>query len=89
MRALLGKRVYDVLRAKKVGKKLPEDLLSLIQRHVVVMKHFEMNKRDRTAQRGVTLVESKIQRLAGYYRSRKMLPVGWAYDRTQAKLYLE
>lgn len=89
VRAIIGKRVTEVLRVKKISKKLPEDILALIRRHIAVMKQYETNKHDHVAQRGATLVGSKIQRLVAYYKSRNVLPKDWSYDRTQAKLYLE
>jgi len=86
---LLGKSINDVLKEKKLVHNLPEDLMALIQRHIAVIKHAELNKHDMVAKRGVTLVESKIKRLANYYKAKNILPKNWAFDRTQAKLYLE
>ncbi|MBS3170792.1 30S ribosomal protein S15 [Candidatus Woesearchaeota archaeon] len=89
VKALLNKSINDVLKDKKLTPKLPEDLLALIKRHIAVMNHANANKHDVVAKRGVTLVESKIKRLANYYKTKNILPNKWVYDRTQAKLYIE
>jgi len=89
VKALLGKSVVDVMKEKKLAKKLPEDLIALIKNHIAVMKHLEANKFDMVAHRGVQLTESKIHRLVLYYKTKKVLAADWSYDKTQAKLYLE
>ena len=88
-RVLLGKRITDVMKEKKVSKKLPEDLIALIKRHILVMKHVEGNKEDLVAWRGIQLTESRIHRLVKYYKKRKLLTPEWTYDKQNAKLYLE
>lgn len=89
VKALLGKSIVEVMKEKKVFGKLPEDLLSLIKRHIAVMKHAEMSKHDQVAARGVHLTESKIKRLVTYYKQKGVLAESWTYDRTHAKMYLE
>src|SRR3989344_2034392 len=49
----------------------------------------EQNKHDQPSIRGLTLTESKIRRLAKYYKSRSLLPESWRYSRTNAKLLIE
>ena len=89
VKALIGKTIVQVMKDKKVVKKLPEDLIALIKRHIAVMKHLEENKHDLVAHRGVVLTESRIKRLVTYYKSKGVLDKNWTYDRTNAKLYLE
>lgn len=89
VKAILGKSIVDILKEKKIAKKLPEDLIALIKRHIAVMKHFEDNKKDLTSKRGITLTESRIHRLVLYYKASKVLPQDWSYDKNKAKLYLE
>ncbi|MDP3729017.1 MAG: 30S ribosomal protein S15 [bacterium] len=89
VKALLGKSIMEVIKEKKLGKKIPEDLIFLIKKNIAEMKHMESNKHDMVAHRGIQLTESKIKRLAKYYKARKVLPENWAYNRIQAKLYLE
>lgn len=89
VKALLGKSIVEVMKEKKLVKKLPEDLIALIKRHIMVMKHFEESKHDLVAKRGILLTESRIKRLVTYYKSKGVLTRDWAYDRANAKLYLE
>jgi small subunit ribosomal protein S15 len=89
VKALVGKSIVQVMKEKKILKKLPEDLIALIKRHIAVMKHLEENKNDLVAQRGVVLTESRIKRLVTYYKLKGVLDKSWTYDRANAKLYLE
>ena len=89
VKALLGKSIVQVMKEKKLYKKLPEDIIFLIKKHIAEMKHMEENKHDMVAFRGVQLTESRIKRLSKYYKIKKILAEQWVYDRTQAKLYLE
>ena len=89
VKALLGKSIGQVIKEKKLVKKIPEELTFLIKKHIAEMKHLEENKHDMVALRGSQLTESKIKRLAAYYVAKNILPENWSYDKTQAKLYLE
>jgi small subunit ribosomal protein S15 len=51
--------------------------------------HLERNKRDYTSKRGLELTESKIRRLAKYYKGKKTLPANWKWDLSQAKLLIK
>ncbi len=68
---------------------IPEDLYSLIKRAVDLISHLEKNKRDYISKRGLELTESKIRRLAKYYKSRKMLASDWKWDPEKAKLMVK
>lgn len=87
--ALTGKRVNAVLDENKLSKKLPEDILSLIKKMVVIRQHREKNKQDQTAKRGELLTSSKIRRLVKYYKSVGKLSADWELDLTRLKIYLE
>ena len=73
---------------KNVLPPLPEDLQSLIKRLIMIKKHLEENKQDEVAKRGLGITESKIQRLAKYYKRTGRLPQDWKYDVSKAKLYV-
>jgi small subunit ribosomal protein S15 len=57
VKALVGKSIVQVMKEKKILKKLPEDLIALIKRHIAVMKHLEEKKNDFVSKRGVVLTE--------------------------------
>jgi small subunit ribosomal protein S15 len=61
----------------------------LIKRQIDILKHFESNKQDKTAKRGLQLTESKINRLIRYYKKSKRLPADWKYDKNKARLLVE
>lgn len=84
-----GKKITAILKEKDILPKLPEDITSLIKREIYIMKHLEQNKKDMPAKRGLQLTESKINRLAKYYKRAGKIPQDWKFNRTQAKLLVE
>jgi small subunit ribosomal protein S15 len=88
VKILCGKSITKVLADKNVLPPLPEDLQSLIKRLIMIKKHLEENKQDEVAKRGLGITESKIQRLAKYYKRTGRLPQDWKYDVSKAKLYV-
>ena len=81
-----GKSISDLLRAADAAPELPEDLTNLMQRAVRLGEHLERNTRDVHNQRALQLTESKILRLARYYRDSGRLDADWKYSLTNAKL---
>jgi small subunit ribosomal protein S15 len=88
IKAITGKKVMAIIKEKKLSQELPEDLLNMIKRHIAIMKHMETNNHDMTGKRGMQLTESKIKRLAKYYKIKKRLPESWSYDKKKAKLFV-
>ena len=84
-----GKKINEILKEKNVAKTLPEDLLSLISRGIVIRKHLEENRKDMTAKRGLQLTEAKIFRLIKYYKRTEVLSAEWKYQADKARLLLE
>jgi len=84
-----GKKVSGVMKEKNVYTKLPEDLLNLLKRSVNLHDHLAKNKKDYTSKRGLELTESKIRRLANYYKSKKVLPPKWKYNAQEARLLVK
>lgn len=89
VKSLTTKSVAQILKENNMLTKLPEDMLALIQKDIEIMKHLELHKKDMPAKRGMILTESKIRRLAKYYKSHGRIPEDWTYDRTKAKLLIE
>jgi len=89
VKAILGKKVCEVLKENKLAKAIPEDLTSLIKRDIELMKHLEANHKDMTAKRGIQLTESKIKRLIKYYKTKGIIEKNFIFDRNKAKLLLE
>ena len=89
VKAATKKSISDILKDKSLLKEVPEDLMALIRRAVLIRKHITDNKQDMTAKRGLTLTESKIKRLTKYYRRTGRLPLNWKYDPNKIKLVVE
>jgi len=84
---IMGKRVAAILKEKNIAPELPEDLLALIKKSVLVRKHLDGNHKDKTSLRGLQLTESKISRLVKYYKQSGKLPLDWKYDAESIKFY--
>ncbi len=83
------KSITKILEQNKIVYNLPEDLSFLVKKQISALKHFETNKHDMTAKRGLQLTSSKINRLIRYYKKAKKLPADWKYDQSKAKLLVE
>ncbi len=88
VRALGIKSITHTLGENKLLTKVPEDLTALIKKDIELMKHFEHNKKDMPAKRGMILTISKIKKLTKYYKSKNKLPAEWVYEREKAKLLI-
>jgi small subunit ribosomal protein S15 len=89
VKVVTKKSISDILKDKNLLKEVPEDLMALIRRAVMIRKHLTDNKQDMSAKRGLTLTESKIKRLTKYYRRTGRLPLNWKYDPNKIKLVVE
>ena len=70
--------------ASGLAPDIPEDLYHLIKKAVSVRKHLERNRKDRDSKFRLILIESRIHRLARYYRLAKKLPPNWRYESATA-----
>ena len=87
VKLLTGKRIQQLFAEKKMLGELPEDLVSLMKRSIYIRKHLEMNKHDMAGLRGLQLTESKIKRLAKYYKGTGRIVTTWKYDPSAVKIY--
>ena len=67
-----------------LGPEIPEDLYHLIKKAVSVRKHLERNRKDKDSKYRLILIESRIHRLARYYKTTKQLPSVWKYEASSA-----
>lgn len=88
VKTLTGNSITKTLAEKKVLPEIPEDLLALIKKGILIKDHLDENKHDYTAKRGLQLTESKIRRLVKYYKSSNRLPQNWKYDSNKARLFV-
>ncbi|MBI4173105.1 MAG: 30S ribosomal protein S15 [Candidatus Aenigmarchaeota archaeon] len=86
---LRGLKVSVILKKKGLAPEYPDDLMNLLRRAVYLYAHLGHNKNDFIAKRGLELTESRIRRMAKYYRASKVLPADWKYDIERAKLLVK
>ena len=82
-------RVKEIMQKLEVYPEFPEDILNLMKRAVALQAHLTKNKKDYTSKRGLELTESKIRRLAKFYKRKKALPDDWKWDLEKAKLWVK
>lgn len=84
VRAITGTKILRVLKAAGLAPELPEDLYHLIKKAVNIRRHLEKNRKDTDSKFRLILVESRVHRLARYYKSKKYLPPTWKYESATA-----
>ncbi len=82
-------KIAGVMKKHKVYTDLPEDMVNLIKRAAALDVHLSKNKRDYTSKRGLEITESKIRRLAKYYKGRDLMPADWKWKLDRAKLMVK
>ena len=89
-RDVYKKRIARIMKNHKAyNEVLPEDMYNLVRKAVNLRKHMDKNKKDYTSYRGLELTESKIRRLAKFYKREKALPEKWKWDPEKAKLWVK
>jgi small subunit ribosomal protein S15 len=88
-RVVTGQRLTAVLAAHGVTPEIPDDLQALLKRVVHLQRHLTTHPKDLANRRGLQLMESRIRRLARYYRQRRRLPEEWRYSAAGAALQVE
>lgn len=68
---MTGSKVLRILKGHGLGPEIPEDLYFLIKKAVSMRKHLERNRKDKDGKFRLILIESRIHRLARYYKVRQ------------------
>jgi len=89
VRAITGQRMVPLLAAQGVKPDLPDDLQALLKRVVHLQRHLSTHPKDLSNGSGLSLMESRIRRLALYYKRHKILPEDWRYTSATAVLQVE
>ncbi|XP_049872831.1 40S ribosomal protein S13 [Pectinophora gossypiella] len=84
VRFVTGKKILRIMKAMGLTPDLPEDLYYLIKKAVAMRKHLERNRKDKDSKFRLILVESRIHRLARYYKTKSVLPPNWKYESSTA-----
>eukprot|EP00833_Pecoramyces_ruminatium_P008358 jgi/Orpsp1_1/1182390/evm.model.c7180000081101.1 len=77
VKAVTGNKILRILKSNGLAPELPEDLYFLIKKAVAVRKHLERNRKDSEAKFRLILIESRIHRLARYYKTAGQLAPNW------------
>ena len=67
-----------------LAPQIPEDLWHLVKKAVAVRKHLETNRKDKDSKFRLILIESRIHRLARYYKTKQQIPPTFKYDSATA-----
>ncbi|KAK1488076.1 40S ribosomal protein S13 [Colletotrichum cuscutae] len=91
VRVVTGNRILRILKSNGLAPDIPEDLYMLIKKltnwviqAVAVRKHLERNRKDKDSKFRLILIESRIHRLARYYKTVGVLPPTWRYESATA-----
>lgn len=84
VRNLTGNKIVRILRAQGLAPEIPEDIYHLIKKALAVRKHLERNRKDKDGKYRLILIESRIHRLARYYKRTGQLPSVWKYEAASA-----
>jgi len=89
VKTITKKSITKILAEKKLLGELPEDLMAIIRKNVLVRKHLEGNHNDMVGKRGLQLADSKIKRLVDYYKKTGKLDKDWKYNPEKLRLLIE
>ncbi|XP_050312971.1 40S ribosomal protein S13 [Anthonomus grandis grandis] len=84
VRFVSGNKILRLMKAMGLAPDLPEDLYYLIKKAVAIRKHLERNRKDKDSKFRLILVESRIHRLARYYKTKSVLAPNWKYESSTA-----
>ncbi|GAW01734.1 40S ribosomal protein S13 [Lentinula edodes] len=84
VRFVTGNKILRILKSNGLGPSIPEDLWHLIKKAVAVRKHLETNRKDKDSKFRLILIESRIHRLARYYKTKQQIPPTFKYDSATA-----
>ena len=84
VKGVTGSKILRILKKNGLAPEIPEDLYHLIKKAVNVRKHMEKYRKDKDGKFRLILIESRIHRLARYYKRIKQLPPKWKYESKKA-----
>lgn len=88
-RLVTGERISQTLTRNNIVPSYPEDMMNLMRRALRLIDHLNSNKKDIHNRRQLELCESKIRRLARYYKGNGNILETWTYKRDQLRLMVE
>lgn len=89
VKTITKKSISQIIKEHNFYPEIPEDLLRLLRKAVLLRGHLTKYKRDLHSKRGLENLESKIRRLGKYYSRTGKLPSDWRYSPEEAKLIVQ
>jgi len=84
-----GRSIAKIMKESKLYPDLPEDMLNLLKKAVVLRQHLQRLRADHHSEKGLQNLESKIRRLGKYYSRNGIMAKDWKYDPEKAKLIVQ
>jgi len=84
VKSVTGNKILRLLKRNGLAPSLPEDLYHLIKKAVNVRKHLDHSRNDKDSKFRLILIESRIHRLARYYKRARQLAPNWRYESATA-----
>lgn len=81
-------KVLRILRRNGLAPSIPEDMYQLVKKAVAMRKHLEKNRKDKDGKYRLIMCESRIHRLARYYKKSGAVPPTWKYESSTASAML-
>ena len=79
-----GSKILRMLKKNGLAPDIPEDIYCLIKKAVQVRKHLDKFRQDKDAKFRLILIESRIHRLARYYKEVKAVAPNFKYEAATA-----
>lgn len=89
LKIVTGKSIAKIMKENKLYPDLPEDMLNLLKKAVLLRQHLGRQRQDYHSQKGLQNLEAKIRRLGKYYSRNGVMPKDWKYDPEKAKLIVQ
>ncbi len=84
VKSVTGNKILRILKKQGLAPSVPEDLYHLIKKAVSVRNHLKRNRNDKDSKFRLILIESRIHRIARYYKTARQLPPNWRYESATA-----
>jgi small subunit ribosomal protein S15 len=85
-----GERISAILSRNEMTPLYPEDMMNLMRQAQRIIDHLEAgNRKDIHNRRQLELTESRLRRLAKYYRESGRISSDWTYKRDQLRLMVQ
>lgn len=80
VKPIVDKSIQKIVKEAGLKNGIPEDLDNLTTKAKRLQQHLAKNKADGLTKRSLQQIESKMRRLAKYYKKRGLLPKEWKFQ---------